>query len=104
MPEIKDVLINPHPRFATLAKNVRERKGSKFDMQIPLFLDDKTDKNFEKYDQYLNPYPGMIYMDAPAFGNGNCALQVTISPKNIFNSRFLYDQLSTICPIMVKVL
>lgn len=39
---IPDGCINPHPRFGTLVANIRERRGSKVDIQVPLFEDKNT--------------------------------------------------------------
>ena len=37
-----DGCINPHPRFATLTRNIRLRRGAKVQIQIPLFQDEFT--------------------------------------------------------------
>jgi glutamate--cysteine ligase catalytic subunit len=37
-----DGCINPHPRFATLTANIRQRRGSKVRIEIPLFEDSMT--------------------------------------------------------------
>mmetsp|Transcript_5994 Transcript_5994/g.25078 ORF Transcript_5994/g.25078 Transcript_5994/m.25078 type:complete len:890 (+) Transcript_5994:157-2826(+) len=34
---IPDAVINPHPRFGTLTRNIRSRRGSNVDIQIPLY-------------------------------------------------------------------
>ena len=47
-----------------------QRRGKKVEIKVPLFVDKKT--NIEKTDE--EPYPGFIYMDAMAFGMGNCCL------------------------------
>lgn len=39
---VPDEIINPHPRFATLTKNIRERRGRKVDINIPIFMDEFT--------------------------------------------------------------
>jgi hypothetical protein len=39
---VPDVCINPHPRFGTLVANIRSRRGSKVDIQVPLFQDTNT--------------------------------------------------------------
>lgn len=39
---IGDGIINPHPRFGTLTANIRQRRGSKVNIRIPLFRDSKT--------------------------------------------------------------
>lgn len=40
---LPDTIINPHFRFATLTANIRERRGSKVDINVPLFKDAHTD-------------------------------------------------------------
>jgi glutamate--cysteine ligase catalytic subunit len=32
-----DKTINPHPRFSGLVKSIRERRGSKVDIKVPIF-------------------------------------------------------------------
>ena len=39
---IGDEIINPHPRFGTLTANIRQRRGSKVNIRVPLFRDRKT--------------------------------------------------------------
>lgn len=39
---IPDYIINPHPRFAALTTNIRSRRGTKVDIQVPLFRDINT--------------------------------------------------------------
>lgn len=43
-----------------------------------------------------------IYMDAMGFGMGCCCLQLTFQACNIQEARTLYDQLTPLCPIMVR--
>nr|BAE73061.1 hypothetical protein [Macaca fascicularis] len=42
-------------------------------------------------------------MDAMGFGMGNCCLQVTFQACSISEARYLYDQLATICPIVMAL-
>ena len=75
---VPDIVINPHPRFATLTNNIRSRRGRKVDMRIPLF----RDKNTPEFDTtlratYVPPEEGInlepdtdIHMDCMAFGMG----------------------------------
>lgn len=46
---IGDDIINPHPRFGTLTANIRQRRGSKVNIRVPLFRDVNTPeyKDFE---------------------------------------------------------
>jgi glutamate--cysteine ligase catalytic subunit len=39
---IGDGIINPHPRFGTLTANIRQRRGSKVNIRVPLFRDINT--------------------------------------------------------------
>ena len=43
-----------------------------------------------------------IYMDAPAFGNGCCCLQVTFQACNVSEARRMYDGLIPVTPILVS--
>jgi len=44
-----------------------------------------------------------IHMDAMAFGMGCCCTQVTFQGKDIDESRFIYDQLAVLSPIMMAL-
>lgn len=46
---IGDAIINPHPRFGTLTANIRQRRGEKVNIRVPLFRDEHTPefKNYE---------------------------------------------------------
>ena len=39
---IGDAIINPHPRFGTLSANIRQRRGEKVNILIPLYRDTNT--------------------------------------------------------------
>ena len=39
---IGDGIINPHPRFGTLSANIRQRRGAKVNIRVPLFRDVNT--------------------------------------------------------------
>ncbi|XP_036104229.1 glutamate--cysteine ligase catalytic subunit isoform X4 [Molossus molossus] len=100
-----DEAINKHPRFSTLTRNIRHRRGEKVVINVPIFKDKNTPSPF------IETFPGddeaakaskpdHIYMDAMGFGMGNCCLQVTFQACSIAEARYLYDQLATICPIV----
>jgi len=93
---VPDECINPHPRFGTLTGNIRERRGSKVDIQVPLFKDTRT----PEFETSKDP---MIQMDCMAFGMGCCCLQVTFQARNMNESRYLYDQLAVLAPIMMAM-
>ena len=68
---IDDRIINKHPRFPTLTRNIRERRGEKVSIKVPLFIDKNTKTDVTEFD----PFPGFIYMDAMAFGMGSSCVQ-----------------------------
>jgi glutamate--cysteine ligase catalytic subunit len=39
---VPDGCINPHPRFGTLVRNIRTRRGRKVAIRVPLFQDRLT--------------------------------------------------------------
>lgn len=87
---VPDQCINRHPRFGTLTANIRNRRGSKVDIRVPLFQDSATTgKDIE--------------MDCMAYGMGCCCLQVTFQASDVEESRFLYDQLAPLTPIMLAL-
>ncbi|XP_059794964.1 glutamate--cysteine ligase catalytic subunit isoform X3 [Balaenoptera ricei] len=100
-----DEAINKHPRFSTLTRNIRHRRGEKVVINIPIFQDKNTPcpfiETFPEDDEAAKASkPDHIYMDAMGFGMGNCCLQVTFQACSISEARYLYDQLATICPIV----
>ena len=50
-----DKSINPHPRFAGLVKSIREHRGEKVNIQIPIYEDENTNMTEATEDE---PYPG----------------------------------------------
>jgi len=44
-----------------------------------------------------------IHMDAMAFGMGCCCLQITFQAQDVDESRFMYDQLAVVTPIMMAL-
>lgn len=104
-----DEAINKHPRFSTLTRNIRHRRGEKVSINVPIFRDQNTPSPFiEKFpnatgDDAKAAMPDHIYMDAMGFGMGNCCLQVTFQACSIAEARYLYDQLATICPLVMAL-
>ena len=52
--------------------------------------------------QMFNVRPA-IHMDAMAFGMGCCCLQITFQATDVEESRFLFDQLAVMAPIMMAL-
>ena len=65
-----DSTINTHPRFSGLVKSIRQHRGEKVEIRVPIYKDEKT--SYEPTQR--EPFPGEIYMDAMAFGMGQCCL------------------------------
>ena len=87
---VLDATINSHPRFSGLAQSIRERRGSKVDIRVPIFKDERTNVSTATKDE---PYPGEIYMDAMHFGMGQCCLQITYECSTLDHARYLHDML-----------
>ncbi|XP_025890066.1 glutamate--cysteine ligase catalytic subunit isoform X2 [Nothoprocta perdicaria] len=104
-----DEAINKHPRFSTLTRNIRHRRGEKVVINVPIFKDKNTPSPFietfpnDDGEAARAAKPDYIYMDAMGFGMGNCCLQVTFQACSISEARYLYDQLATICPIVMAL-
>ncbi|PSN53525.1 Glutamate--cysteine ligase [Blattella germanica] len=103
-----DAIFPGHPRFKTLTRNIRQRRGSKVAINLPIFKDKKTPSPFVEDLKALGDdgesaeaaLPDHVYMDAMGFGMGCCCLQLTFQACNINEARTLYDQLTPLCPIM----
>ncbi|KAH8860246.1 Glutamate--cysteine ligase catalytic subunit [Schistosoma japonicum] len=103
-----DAAINQgHPRFQTLTRNIRERRGAKVVINAPIYQDTCTPQPFiEKFPNQndLTPaLPNHVYLDAMGFGMGCSCLQITFQACCIDEARILYDQLTTICPIIMAL-
>ncbi|XP_028324948.1 glutamate--cysteine ligase catalytic subunit isoform X2 [Gouania willdenowi] len=104
-----DEAINRHPRFSTLTRNIRHRRGEKVVINVPIFKDKCTPSPFVEVfpeddgEAERAALPDHIYMDAMGFGMGNCCLQVTFQACSIDEARYLYDQLATFCPIVMAL-
>ncbi|CAL1683850.1 unnamed protein product [Lasius platythorax] len=100
-----------HPRFKTLTRNIRERRGEKVAINIPIYRDENVPLLFKedltsKGDDGSSSKASKdnhIYMDAMGFGMGCCCLQLTFQACNIQEARTLYDQLTPLCPIMLAL-
>lgn len=100
-----------HPRFRTLTRNIRSRRGEKVAINVPIFKDSETPQPFKEDLTQLgddgemgrNALNDHIYMDAMGFGMGCCCLQLTFQACNINEARTLYDQLAPMCPIMLAL-
>lgn len=95
-----DGTINPHPRFAGLVKSIREKRGEKVEIRVPLYKDEFTNMTVPTENE---PFPGEIYMDAMHFGMGQCCLQITYECQTINHARYLHDMLLPLTGIMAAL-
>ena len=109
---LADDIISPHPRFGTLSRNIRLRRGEKVDIRIPLYHDINTVKHINNELEQSPPHRSVphdidhtrtIHMDAMGFGMGMCCLQVTFQARSVREARHLYDQLAIVAPIMLAL-
>lgn len=128
-----DYIINQHPRFGALTSNIRSRRQSKVDIRMPLYRDFHTPEYQNSHipvssstlslsslsilneevvleDTTITSAPETsreidtdIHMDCMAFGMGMCCLQVTFQARDVDESRYMYDQLAVLAPIMLAM-
>ncbi|XP_066601096.1 glutamate--cysteine ligase isoform X3 [Prorops nasuta] len=106
-----DAIYSGHPRFKTLTRNIRQRRGEKVAINIPVYKDKNVPNPFKEDLKSLGDDGSSakvakddhIYMDAMGFGMGCCCLQLTFQACNIQEARTLYDQLTPLCPIMLAL-
>lgn len=89
-----------HPRFKTLTRNIRMRRGEKVQIKLKVFKDKNTVLPVEGAPE---GEPDVVQLDAMGFGMGCCCLQLTFQACNIEEARTLYDQLTPLCPIMLAL-
>ncbi|XP_037818840.1 glutamate--cysteine ligase [Lucilia sericata] len=89
-----------HPRFKTLTRNIRMRRGEKVAIKLKVFKDENTKLPVEGSPPME---PDVVLLDAMGFGMGCCCLQLTFQACNITEARTLYDQLAPLCPIMLAL-
>ncbi|XP_037081678.1 glutamate--cysteine ligase catalytic subunit-like [Pollicipes pollicipes] len=107
----EEVIFPAHPRFATLTRNIRERRGKKVAINMPVLVDERTPRPFvedlarlgDDGSSQAAALPDHVYMDAMAFGMGCCCLQITFQAENLLEARRLYDQLNPLCPILLAL-
>lgn len=121
-------IFSGHPRFRTLANNIRKRRGKNVQINVKIFQDSNTkspsipnlydsmnvdhaklsDEQKEQFQTIAKEREQFqkvdhVYMDAMGFGMGCCCLQVTFQASTICEARILYDQLTPLCPILMAL-
>lgn len=69
-----------HPRFKTLSRNIRMRRGSTVDINLTVYKDENTKI---PVDGSPPNKPDAVHMDAMGFGMGCCCLQLTFQVNNL---------------------
>jgi glutamate--cysteine ligase catalytic subunit len=105
---VPDEIVFPHPRFPTLARNIRERRGSNVTICRPKMLDSQTQHGCTVHHSVPQTVEEAdlldhVYADAMPFGMGSSCLQVTMQAANIDESRLLYDQLAPLTPLLLAL-
>ncbi|XP_019639734.1 PREDICTED: glutamate--cysteine ligase catalytic subunit-like [Branchiostoma belcheri] len=104
-----DAAINHHPRFRTLTRNIRERRGEKVCINTPVLKDINTPKPFrdtfpnDDIEASWHAKDDHIYMDHMAFGMGCPCIQCTFQACDLGEALRLYDQLTPLCPIFLAL-
>ena len=96
---LNDMIINRHPRFSCLTRNIRLRRGKKVEIKIPIYKDEKTEIKKTKEE----PFPNYIYIDGMGFGMGNSCLQITLGACCLKSAAHLYDQLIPFTSIFLSL-
>lgn len=91
---VPDDVIHPHPRFATLTANIRERRGETVRATPPRFFDEKTPAD-------ANPHVEGV--DAMAYGMGACCLQVTFQARDATEARYRRAERNATCPLVLPL-
>ncbi|KAJ7218105.1 glutamate-cysteine ligase catalytic subunit [Mycena pura] len=114
---LPEEITNPHVRFPTLTANIRQRRGSKVAINLPIYFDTHTPRPFVDptipWDRSIYPedpeakagaaLTDHIYMDAMGFGMGCCCLQLTFQACHVNDARRMYDCLVPIGPILLAL-
>ncbi|KAF8598893.1 GCS-domain-containing protein [Ceratobasidium sp. AG-I] len=112
-----DEIIAPHPRYSLITRNIRQRRGSKPTINVPIYFDTQTPRPFYDptipLDRCIYPEdreagagaakPDHIYLDAPGFGASCCCLQVTFQAPDVLSARSAYDALIPVAPILMAL-
>lgn len=104
-------VFHAHTKMEALTKNLIARRGSRFSINVPLFVDDETKLPFrEDFQRYgddgqaaRDALPNHVYMDCLGFGAGCCCLQVTFQAPDECGARWLHDQLACVSPIALAL-
>ncbi|KII91484.1 hypothetical protein PLICRDRAFT_509474 [Plicaturopsis crispa FD-325 SS-3] len=114
---LPDEATSPHVRFPACVANIPARRGSKIQVNIPIYIDDRTPRPFVDptipWHRDLHPddsearngaaFIDHIYLDSLQFGMGCCCLQVTFQANNLSEARRLYDGLIPLTGVIMSL-
>ncbi|XP_065365246.1 glutamate--cysteine ligase-like [Calliphora vicina] len=85
-----------HSRFHILSRNIQLRRGGKMQVKLKVFKDKHTKLPIEG-----SPFkePDVVMLDT-SFGSN---LQVTVQGADMAETRYLYDQLAPLCPVIQAI-
>merc|ERR1712227_456735 len=87
---LADEITFPHPRFQSMTRNIRDRRGELVDITAPVIQDVRTQVQ-------------SVHMDHQAFGMGMCCLQVTLQMPSLRAARRVHDQMAAVAPILLAL-
>eukprot|EP00930_Biecheleria_cincta_P020467 TRINITY_DN153_c0_g1_i1.p1 TRINITY_DN153_c0_g1~~TRINITY_DN153_c0_g1_i1.p1 ORF type:complete len:715 (-),score=124.81 TRINITY_DN153_c0_g1_i1:108-2153(-) len=105
---VPDEVVFTHPRFPTLARNIRARHGSNVGIWRPKLQDTQSAQaehapDFVPRSVAEADAMDRVYADAMPFGMGLSCVQVTMQAADILQSRLLYDQLAALTPVLLAL-
>ena len=87
---LPDEITFPHPRFLTMTRNIRERRGELVNITAPVMQDSQTSLQ-------------SVHMDHQAFGMGMSCLQVTLQMPSLKAARRVHDQMASVAPVLLAL-
>ena len=89
---------------SSLCKSTASSSSSEDGYPVPASESTKTSEEVEEAkSQLLERVCPAVHMDAMAFGMGCCCLQVTFQNEDVDESRFVYDQIAVLAPILMAL-
>ena len=91
-----EIIYSGHPRYLYITKNIQSRRGERLQTKVKVFKDENTKLPIEGSPM---KEPDTIMLDT-TFG---CNLQVTVQGWDMWETRYLYDQLVPLCPLIQAI-
>lgn len=91
-----ETIFGGHPRYHMLSRNMQLRRGERMQIKMKVFKDENTKLPIEG--SPANE-PDVVILDT-TFGSN---LQVTVQGADMAETKYLYDQLAPLCPIIQAI-